>query len=100
MVLMSDAHAAETSPDTAVKELLHFTDDILLPGMAVKEAVLAFDRAEAEALAVVDSYRDRRVVGAVDRGLCAAPIRSGAGTAAPRHGRRRIAVAWLYTDKA
>jgi chloride channel protein, CIC family len=29
----------------------------------VKEAVLAFDRAEAEALAVVDSYRDRRVVG-------------------------------------
>jgi CIC family chloride channel protein len=65
MVLMSDAHAGETSPDTAVKELLHFTDDILLPGMAVKEAVLAFDRAEAEALAVVDSYRDRRVVGAL-----------------------------------
>ena len=38
-------------------------DDMLLPGMAVKEAVLAFDRAEAEALAVVDSYLDRRVVG-------------------------------------
>ena len=33
--------------------------------MAVKEAVLAFDRAEAEALVVVDSYRDRRVVGAL-----------------------------------
>jgi chloride channel protein, CIC family len=31
--------------------------------MAVKEAVLAFDRAEAEALAVVDSYRDRKVIG-------------------------------------
>jgi chloride channel protein, CIC family len=31
--------------------------------MAVKEAVLAFDRAEAEALAVVDSFLDRRVVG-------------------------------------
>jgi CIC family chloride channel protein len=29
----------------------------------VKEAVLAFDRAESEALAVVDSYLDRRVVG-------------------------------------
>jgi chloride channel protein, CIC family len=63
LVLMSDAHAAEASPEKAVKDLLRYTDDLLLPGMAVKEAVLAFDRAEAEALAVVDSYRDRRVVG-------------------------------------
>jgi len=63
VVIMADAHTAETSPDKAVKDLLHFTDDLLLPGMAVKEAVLAFDRAEAEALAVVDSYRDRKVVG-------------------------------------
>ena len=39
------------------------SDEVLLPGMAVKEAVLAFDRAEAEALAVVDSYLDRRVIG-------------------------------------
>ena len=39
------------------------TDGLLLPGMAIKEAVLAFDRAEAEALAVVDSYDDRRVIG-------------------------------------
>jgi chloride channel protein, CIC family len=36
---------------------------VLLPTMAIKEAVLAFDRAEAEALAVVDSYRERRVIG-------------------------------------
>ena len=63
VVIMADAHTAETSPEKAVKDLLHFTDDLLLPGMAVKEAVLAFDRAEAEALAVVDSYRDRKVVG-------------------------------------
>jgi chloride channel protein, CIC family len=63
VVIMADAHTAETSPDKAVKDLVHFTDDLLLPGMAVKEAVLAFDRAEAEALAVVDSYRDRKVVG-------------------------------------
>jgi CIC family chloride channel protein len=63
IITMADAHSAETSPDAAVKDLVHFTDDLLLPGMAVKEAVLAFDRAEAEALAVVDSYRDRKVVG-------------------------------------
>ena len=42
---------------------MHFRDEMLLPGMAVKEAVLAFDRAEAEALAVVDSFLDRRVIG-------------------------------------
>src|ERR1700682_1843158 len=62
-VLRPDAHPAEVSPDKPVKELLHYREDLLLPGMAVKEAVLAFDRAEAEALAVVDSFRDRHVIG-------------------------------------
>jgi chloride channel protein, CIC family len=63
MVLLADAHAAEASPDHSIKELLRSTEGILLPGMAIKEAVLAFDRAEAEALAVVDSYHDRHVIG-------------------------------------
>ncbi len=63
MVLVADAHAAEAAPDKSIKDLLHYPDEMLLPGMAVKEAVLAFDRAEAEALAVVDSFLDRRVVG-------------------------------------
>jgi chloride channel protein, CIC family len=63
LVLMSDAHATEASPEKSIKDLLHYGEDLLLPGMAVKEAVLAFDRAEAEALAVVDSYRDRKVIG-------------------------------------
>ena len=63
LVLMADAHSSEVSPDKPVKELLHYREDLLLPGMAVKEAVLAFDRAEAEALAVVDSFRDRHVIG-------------------------------------
>ncbi|MGC2123165.1 MAG: chloride channel protein [Xanthobacteraceae bacterium] len=62
LVLVADAHAPEAA-DKSIKELLHHPDDMLLPGMAVKEAVLAFDRAESEALAVVDSYLDRRVVG-------------------------------------
>jgi len=43
--------------------LLRYTEVVLLPGMAIKEAVLAFDRAEAETLAVVDNNRDRRVIG-------------------------------------
>ncbi len=63
LVLVADAHAVEASQDKSIKDLLHYREDMLLPGMAVKEAVLAFDRAEAEALAVVDSFLDRRVVG-------------------------------------
>ena len=43
--------------------LLRYADGVLEPSMSIKEAVLAFDRAEAEALAVVNSYSDRRVIG-------------------------------------
>jgi CIC family chloride channel protein len=63
LIQVAEAHAAEAAPDDPIKDLLHYREDMLLPGMAVKEAVLAFDRAEAEALAVVDSFLDRRVVG-------------------------------------
>ena len=63
MLLVADAHAAEVEADMPVKKLLRYTDVVLVPGMAIKEATLAFDRAEAEALAVVDSYLDRHVIG-------------------------------------
>jgi CIC family chloride channel protein len=63
MVRVADAHAAEVAPSKTVRDLLHQANDMLLPGMAIKDAVLTFDRAEAEALPVVDSYLDRRVVG-------------------------------------
>jgi CIC family chloride channel protein len=63
LVHVADLYAGEVETDSALKEYLHYPDEMLLPGMAVKEAVLAFDRAEAEALAVVDSYLDRRVIG-------------------------------------
>lgn len=63
MVLLADAHAAEVSPDQPIKALVRATEVILMPNMAIKEAVLAFDQAETEALAVVDSRTDRRVIG-------------------------------------
>jgi chloride channel protein, CIC family len=65
LVHVADAHAPAVELEKSVKDFLHYGEDLLLPGMAVKEAVLAFDRAEAEALAVVDSYRDRHVIGLV-----------------------------------
>jgi chloride channel protein, CIC family len=61
LIVVADAHAAD--PESSIKDLLHHREDMLLPGMAVKEAVLAFDRAETEMLAVVDSFTDRHVVG-------------------------------------
>jgi CIC family chloride channel protein len=63
LIVVADAHAAEHEPDQSIKSLLLHREDMLLPGMAVKEAVLAFDRAEAEMLAVVDSFTDRHVAG-------------------------------------
>jgi len=63
IVRVADAYAAEASPNKSVGDLRFNTEDMLLPTMAIKEAVLAFDRAEAEALAVVDSYGERRVIG-------------------------------------
>ena len=63
LVQVAETHAPEADPDKSIKDFLHHTDEMLLPSMAVKEAVLAFDRAEAETLAVVDSYLDRRVIG-------------------------------------
>ncbi len=63
LVHVADLYGTDIEPDNAIKDYLHYGDEMLLPGMAVKEAVLAFDRAEAEALAVVDSYLDRRVIG-------------------------------------
>src|SRR5258708_14516430 len=61
LVLMADAHAAEASSDNPVKELLHYREDLLLPGMAVKEARVAFHRAQAQAPAGVGSFRDLHV---------------------------------------
>ena len=63
MVAVADAHATEVSPEQSIKGLLRYADGVLEPGMSIREAVLAFDRAEAEALAVVNSYSERRVIG-------------------------------------
>jgi CIC family chloride channel protein len=63
LVVVADAHAPELEPEHVIKDLLHQREDMLLPGMAVKEAVLAFDRAETETLAVVDTFTDRHLVG-------------------------------------
>jgi CIC family chloride channel protein len=60
---VAEAHASELDETKPVREILHFTDAMLLPTMTVKEAVAAFDKAEAEALAVIQSRESRHVIG-------------------------------------
>ena len=63
IVLVAEAHSSEIDPALPIKNILHYTEAALLPNMTVKEAVIAFDKAEAEALAVIESLETRRVVG-------------------------------------
>lgn len=65
MLAVADVHvtAASSSPRGSIRDFISLGDVMLLPGMTVREALLTFDRAEAEALAVVDSLIHRRVIG-------------------------------------
>jgi CIC family chloride channel protein len=63
MVLVAEAHAAEIPATEPLRSITHHTDAMLLPQMTAQEAVVAFDRYEAEALAVVESLERRQVMG-------------------------------------
>jgi CIC family chloride channel protein len=63
MVVVSEAHAPELEENRPIRDILHFQDSMLLPTMTVKEAVILFDRSEAEALAVVEAPDNKEVVG-------------------------------------
>ncbi len=60
---VAEAHNPELDETIPVKEIMHFADTVLLPTMTVKEAVILFDKAEAEALAVVEAPDNREVIG-------------------------------------
>ena len=67
IVLVAEAHTPNgQTPEKAtgtVVDLLHYTEDMLVPQMTIKEAVALFESAEADALAVVDGVENRRVIG-------------------------------------
>lgn len=62
VVLLAEAHATDVVAET-IASLLHYSNDMLLPQMTIKEAVAMFEQAESDALAVVDSKEGRRVIG-------------------------------------
>jgi len=55
--------AVVTGEGRHVADILHHDEHFLLPGMNVKEALAAFETAEADALAVLDSPDTRQVLG-------------------------------------
>jgi CIC family chloride channel protein len=63
IVQVAEAHAVELPEDGKLTDLLHFPGDVLLPQMTVKEAIAMFERAESDALAVVDGRDSRQVIG-------------------------------------
>ncbi|MCF8478744.1 MAG: chloride channel protein, partial [Pseudolabrys sp.] len=63
MILVAEAHSAELPATAPLRAILHYADHIMLPQMTAQEAIRAFERWEAEALAVVDSAEHRQVIG-------------------------------------
>jgi CIC family chloride channel protein len=49
-------------------DIAHWKDTVLLPEMNIKQAVSIFERAESEALAVVDTAENRKVLGLLTEG--------------------------------
>ena len=63
LVIVAEAHASDVPASASVRDLLRHADHMLLPQMTAQEAIAAFDRTEAEALAVVDTPERRQVIG-------------------------------------
>jgi CIC family chloride channel protein len=63
IVLVAEAHAPELKATGGIREILRSRGFTLLPTWNVREAVAAFDRAEAESLAVLDTPDRGRVIG-------------------------------------
>jgi len=63
IVSVAEAHSPELDESIAVSHILHFTGTVLLPTVTVKEAIILFDKAEAEALAVIEAPENREVIG-------------------------------------
>lgn len=66
IVSVADVHLSSADRDVGtatIATLLRFKDHVLLPDMNIKEAADIFERAESEALAVAETFRERHVVG-------------------------------------
>jgi CIC family chloride channel protein len=69
---VAEAFASTDRPEEDARrtagDIAHWADSALTPDMNVKEAVAIFDRAESEALAVVEDLASRKVIGLLTEG--------------------------------
>jgi CIC family chloride channel protein len=63
IVLVAEAHAPDLDTEARIQCVLRNRNVTLVPEMNVQQAVAAFEGAEAESLAVVDTLDRRRVIG-------------------------------------
>ncbi len=63
VVLVPEAHAPDVDETAALPTILRYADAMLTPRMTVKDAIALFERAESDALVVVDNPDSRRVIG-------------------------------------
>jgi CIC family chloride channel protein len=63
IVFVAEAHGLKDAQAVHLRDILHYREAMLLPGMDVQQAVAVFDAAEAESLAVVDSADRAQVIG-------------------------------------
>jgi chloride channel protein, CIC family len=63
LALVAEAHAQETKQIGKLAGILHHRDVVLYPVMNIQDAIAAFDLAEAESLAVVESGDQWRPIG-------------------------------------
>jgi len=61
LVLVADAHAPDIDAIKTLRSILHHQLVVLHPGMNIQQAIAAFDVAEAESLAVVESGDNRPI---------------------------------------
>jgi len=63
LVLIAEAHAPDIATDKGLIDILHHRGVVLHPAMNIQEAIAAFDAAEAESLAVVETGGEQRPIG-------------------------------------
>jgi chloride channel protein, CIC family len=61
LVMVAEAHAPDIDTGKSLRSILHHQLVVLHPGMNIREAISAFDVAEAESLAVVEAGENRPI---------------------------------------
>ena len=65
LVSVAELHSADIPPETPVASLAHQQESFLLPLTSIRDIMKAFEKTEADVLAVVDNAADRTVIGTV-----------------------------------